>query len=143
METVVLEVIRELVLELQITFNKGAVMVLPPGVNKASGLTAAMRALDLSRHNVVGVGDAENDSAFLSICGYSVAVANTPPAVKAGVDLVTDGARGAGIVGADPSVDDVARAANFSGPPRSKLAGGRTYEIPYPAMAIRIASAIS
>jgi HAD superfamily hydrolase (TIGR01484 family) len=32
----VLEVIRELGLELQIIFNKGAVMVLPPGVNKAS-----------------------------------------------------------------------------------------------------------
>ena len=42
-ETVVLEAIRELGLELQIIFNKGAVMVLPPGVNKASGLEAALR----------------------------------------------------------------------------------------------------
>ena len=54
METVVLEVICELGLELQITFNKGAVMVLPPGVNKASGLEAALGELGLSRHNVVG-----------------------------------------------------------------------------------------
>jgi hydroxymethylpyrimidine pyrophosphatase-like HAD family hydrolase len=37
-ETVVLKVIRELGLELQIIFNKGAVMVLPPGINKAAGL---------------------------------------------------------------------------------------------------------
>ena len=36
----VLEAIRELGLELQIIFNKGAVMVLPAGVSKASGLEA-------------------------------------------------------------------------------------------------------
>jgi haloacid dehalogenase-like hydrolase len=38
MQDVVLETIREFGLELQIVFNKGAVMVLPSGVNKASGL---------------------------------------------------------------------------------------------------------
>ena len=90
METVVLEVIHEQGLELQITFNKGAVMVLPPGDNKASGLEAALQALGLSRHNVVGAGDAENDHAFLSICGCSVAVANALPAVKEGADLVVE-----------------------------------------------------
>ena len=68
-EAVVLETIRDLGLELQITFNKGAVMVLPAGVNKASGLAEAIRELELSLVNVVGVGDAENDHAFLSACG--------------------------------------------------------------------------
>lgn len=97
MENEVLAVIRELGLELQITFNKGAVMVLPPGVNKASGLEAALRMLGLSRHNVVGAGDAENDHAFLSLCGCSVAVANALPAIKATADLVTAEARGAGV----------------------------------------------
>ena len=58
--------IRDLGLELQVIFNKGAVMVLPSGVNKAIGLAAALRDLGLSPHNVVGVGDAENDHAFLS-----------------------------------------------------------------------------
>src|SRR5215472_652058 len=33
-QTIVLEAIRELALELQIIFNKGAVMVLPSGINK-------------------------------------------------------------------------------------------------------------
>jgi hydroxymethylpyrimidine pyrophosphatase-like HAD family hydrolase len=37
-EAEVLNVIRELGLDLQVIFNKGAVMVLPAGVNKASGL---------------------------------------------------------------------------------------------------------
>src|SRR5689334_12446564 len=41
LETVVLEVIAELGLELQIIFNKDSVMVLPTGINKATGLTAA------------------------------------------------------------------------------------------------------
>jgi hydroxymethylpyrimidine pyrophosphatase-like HAD family hydrolase len=64
-EQVVLETIRSLGLEHQVIFNKGAVMVLPPGVNKATGLVAALHALGISPRNVVGVGDAENDHAFL------------------------------------------------------------------------------
>ena len=64
-ETATLETIRDMSLELQIIFNKGAVMVLPTGVNKASGLRAALKELGLSPHNAVGIGDAENDEAFL------------------------------------------------------------------------------
>jgi HAD superfamily hydrolase (TIGR01484 family) len=94
-ETAVLEVIRDLGLELQVIFNKGAVMVLPAGVTKATGLAAALRALGLSPHNVVGVGDAENDHAFLHLCECAVAVANALPIVRDGADLVTQGDDGA------------------------------------------------
>jgi hydroxymethylpyrimidine pyrophosphatase-like HAD family hydrolase len=97
-ETVVLEVIRDLGLELQIIFNKGAVMVLPPGINKAAGLKAALEDLELSPHNVVAVGDAENDLAFLNICGCSAAVANALPSLKQSVDLVLEKERGAGVI---------------------------------------------
>jgi HAD superfamily hydrolase (TIGR01484 family) len=97
-EKLVLEAIREHGLELQIVFNKGAVMVLPAGVNKASGLKAALDDLGLSAHNVVSVGDAENDHAFLQASGYAAAVANALPAIKDEADLVTKGARGAGVV---------------------------------------------
>src|SRR5688572_9915111 len=62
-ETVVLDTIRELGLELHVIFNKGAVMVLPSGVNKETGMRAALTELGLSVHNVVGAGDAENDHA--------------------------------------------------------------------------------
>jgi len=82
----VLEAITELNLEMQIIFNKGAVMVLPSGVNKA---TEALKAIDLSPHNVVGIGDAENDHAFLRACGCNAAVANALPAVKDTADFVT------------------------------------------------------
>src|SRR5262245_33064937 len=93
----VLKVIHELGLELQVIFNKGAVMVLPSGVNKATGLVAALAQLGLSPHNAVGVGDAENDHAFLKVCECSAAVANALPAVKDTADVVTRGARGAGV----------------------------------------------
>ena len=97
-ETVVLEAIRDLGLELQIIFNKGAVMVLPANINKASGLRAALDRLGLSQHNVVGIGDAENDHAFMQLCGCSVAVENALDTIKTRVNFVTRGARGAGVV---------------------------------------------
>ncbi len=93
-----IEAIREAGLELQIVFNKDAVMILPAGVNKMTGLCSALQDLKLSRHNVVGVGDAENDHAFLDSCECSVAVANAIPSVKQRAALVTKGARGAGVV---------------------------------------------
>lgn len=87
-ETTVLEAIRDLELELHIIFNKGAVMVLPANVNKASGLKQALKRLSLSPHNVVGIGDAENDQALLGACGCAVAVANALPSVKEKADFV-------------------------------------------------------
>src|SRR6267142_2492472 len=95
-ETTALEVIRDLGLELQVIFNKGAVMVLPTGVNKATGLTAALKLMELSPHEVAGVGDAENDHAFLHLCECSVAVANALETLKQHVDWVTSKGHGAG-----------------------------------------------
>lgn len=97
-EGAVLETIKQLGLELQVIFNKGAVMVLPPGVNKASGLAAALTEMGCSAHNTIGVGDAENDHAFLRLCEVSVAVSNALPAVKEAADIVTAADRGAGVV---------------------------------------------
>ncbi len=96
-QTKVLDAIRELGLELQMIFNKGALMVLPSGVNKASGLTAALSELCLSRHNTIGAGDAENDHAFLSICECAVAVGNSVRTLRERADLVTREDRGAGV----------------------------------------------
>jgi hydroxymethylpyrimidine pyrophosphatase-like HAD family hydrolase len=96
-EKVALEAIRELGLEMQIIFNKGSVMILPAGVNKATGLVTALDELGLSSHNSVGIGDAENDHAFLRLCGVSAAVANALPSVKAECDLVTEGRAGTGV----------------------------------------------
>lgn len=96
-DVAVLQAIQELGLELQVIFNKGAVMILPAGVNKASGLVAALDELGLSARNAVGIGDAENDHAFLALCECSVAVANALPSLKEKADLVTTGDHGAGV----------------------------------------------
>ncbi|MFN8661933.1 MAG: HAD hydrolase family protein [Thermomicrobiales bacterium] len=67
-------------------------------MNKASGLSAALVELRLSSHNVVAVGDAENDQAMLSLAECAVAVANALPALKAHADYVTEGDHGVGVV---------------------------------------------
>jgi hydroxymethylpyrimidine pyrophosphatase-like HAD family hydrolase/energy-coupling factor transporter ATP-binding protein EcfA2 len=96
-ETAVLKAIHDLGLELHIIFNKGAVMVLPSYVNKASGLSQALDRLGLSPYNVVGIGDAENDQTLLSSCGCAVAVANALPSVKEKVDFIVAD-HGAGVI---------------------------------------------
>lgn len=92
-----LAAIHDLGLEWHIIFNKGSVMALPSGVNKATGLKAALDLLGLDPAQVVGVGDAENDLAFLKACGLGVAVANALPSVKTAADRVMAGMRGAGV----------------------------------------------
>jgi hydroxymethylpyrimidine pyrophosphatase-like HAD family hydrolase len=96
-EKTVVDAIHSLGLDLQVILNKGSVMVLPSGVNKATGLSAALKEMRVSPSAVVGVGDAENDHALLSACGFAVAVANALPALKDSADLVTAGDHGAGV----------------------------------------------
>jgi hydroxymethylpyrimidine pyrophosphatase-like HAD family hydrolase len=97
-EHAVLAAIRDLGLEWHVIFNKGSVMALPSGITKATGLEPVLKELGLTPDQVIGVGDAENDHAFLRTCGLSVAVANALPAVKDTADLVTQGARGFGVM---------------------------------------------
>jgi hydroxymethylpyrimidine pyrophosphatase-like HAD family hydrolase len=94
----VLGAIRDLGLELQVIFNKGAVMILPSGVNKASGLQAALVELGISRHNCIAVGDAENDHALLEQSELGVAVANAIPMLQERADWTTRGERGDGVI---------------------------------------------
>ncbi|MFD2146150.1 HAD-IIB family hydrolase [Mucilaginibacter antarcticus] len=93
----VLEAIKVAGLEHQVIFNKGAIMILPPGVNKATGLHRALKELNLSEHNAVAVGDAENDNAMLQVVECAVAVGNALPQLKANADWVAPGERGEGV----------------------------------------------
>jgi hypothetical protein len=96
-QAVFLEAVRELGLEMQIIFNKGALMLLPTGVNKASGLRAVATDLKVNTSAFVGIGDAENDHSFLAICGCSCAVDNAVASLKAEADIVTPGDHGTGV----------------------------------------------
>jgi hypothetical protein len=96
-EQAVRDTIWETGLDLQISLNKGSVMVLPFGVNKASGLSKALEHMHISPSAVVAVGDGENDAEFLRACGCAAAVANALPQIKANADFVTSGTHGAGV----------------------------------------------
>jgi hydroxymethylpyrimidine pyrophosphatase-like HAD family hydrolase len=93
----VLAAIRDLGLGWHVIFNKGSVMALPSDVTKATGLAPALAAIGATAAETVGVGDAENDQAFLKVCGLAVAVDNALASVKEIAHVVTSGARGAGV----------------------------------------------
>jgi phosphoglycolate phosphatase (TIGR01487 family) len=92
------QAIHKLRLDLQIILNRESVMVLPNGVDKGTGFRASLGELGVPSTSAVGIGDAENDSPFLTLCGLSVAVANAIPSLKEQVQLVTSGKDGAGVV---------------------------------------------
>ncbi len=97
-EATVQRIIRDLRLSWTTIRNRDSVMALPAGVDKGSGFSAALAELGIKPEFVMGLGDAENDHAFLRRCGFSVAVANAVPGLREEADLVTEGARGAGVV---------------------------------------------
>ena len=96
---VVLEEITRLGIDAQVVRNRGALMVLPGGVTKGTGLEQALGELGISRHSTIGVGDAENDHHLLQVCELGVAVGNAVDALKQRADLVLDEPDGAGVSG--------------------------------------------
>jgi len=94
---VVQQTIQTMALDLHIILNKRAVMVLPKGINKATGLEVVLGKIGMDPQQVVGIGDAQNDEDLLAFCGHGVAVANALPGLKALADFVTQGERGDGV----------------------------------------------
>lgn len=95
----VAEVIGELELDCQIIRNREALMVLPAGVTKGSGLCAVLSDMDFSPHNTLAVGDAENDLSMFGAAELGVAVSNAVSSVLRRADLVLEDADGAGVAG--------------------------------------------
>lgn len=93
----VLEMIGELGLDCQIVRNRASLMVLPAGVTKGTGLRAVLQELNLSGHNTIAVGDAENDLSLFGVAEIGAAVANAVPSVREHADLVLDTENGAAI----------------------------------------------
>ncbi len=89
--TSVLDVIRALEQPQILAFNRGRLMVLPPGVAKSIGLARVLSTLRLSIHNTIGIGDAENDHDLLDACEVGVAVEWGSPALRVVADEVISG----------------------------------------------------
>jgi hydroxymethylpyrimidine pyrophosphatase-like HAD family hydrolase len=85
-------------LELQVIFNKGAVMVLPSAVNKATGLMTALSRLLIPPSEVVAIGDGENDHSLLGAVGLGVAVSNAVPLLKESAAFVTKQPASRGVI---------------------------------------------
>lgn len=90
-------IIQSMDLAFQVIMNKKAVMVLPSGITKATGLQVALTELGLMAEQVAGIGDAENDLDLLRSCGLGVAVENALPSVKDVANRITSQPRGAGV----------------------------------------------
>jgi hydroxymethylpyrimidine pyrophosphatase-like HAD family hydrolase len=113
--------LHKLQLDFQLVTNPGALMMLPAGVNKASGVWAALRELGVSRHNLVAIGDGENDLALFEFAEHAVAVQNSDPLVQRVANRTTQGAYCDGFLelARDLIADDLAAAA-----PRHKVLVG-------------------
>jgi hydroxymethylpyrimidine pyrophosphatase-like HAD family hydrolase len=87
----VLDAVRALEQPDILAFNRGRLMVLPPGVAKSTGLQRALFELRTSIHNTVGIGDAENDHDLLDACELGVAVGWGSAALRAIADEIVAG----------------------------------------------------
>lgn len=64
--------------------------VMKKGTNKATGLEAALKKLDIPREKVVAFGDGENDLKLIQYAGVGVAMANGTKNVRKHADYITD-----------------------------------------------------
>lgn len=97
-EAAVREEVARLGLDLRLSFNKGALMVLPAAVSKATGLSHALASLGARAEETAAVGDGENDRRMLEVCALGVAVADAVDELKAVADRVLDEPDGPGVV---------------------------------------------
>lgn len=93
----VLQVLREMGGGATVEYNRGAVMVLPPGATKGTGLRYALHELGYSARNVVACGDAENDRSLFEVVELAAAVANAVPDIQDLADVVLPYENGAGV----------------------------------------------
>ncbi len=90
-------VIAEVGSDCQVVHNLSELMVVPAGTTKGTGVVALLRRLDLSRHNAVAIGNAENDIALLSVAEIGAAVADAVPSLKRHADAVLGHPNGSGV----------------------------------------------
>jgi hydroxymethylpyrimidine pyrophosphatase-like HAD family hydrolase len=96
-EAVVRAALAEVGASLALVYNRTALMVLPAGVGKGSGTEQALRAFGLSSHDVLALGDAENDLDLFDACGWAGCPASPVPELLRRADWSFPGEDGAAI----------------------------------------------
>ncbi len=79
-------VIRQVGVDAQLILNRSALMILPSGITKATGVARVLEELGGSAHNMIAFGDAENDFPLLALAELGVAAADAVAAVAAAAD---------------------------------------------------------
>ena len=80
----------------RIQVNRDRLMIVPPGVDKGSGLASILKMLNLSSERTACVGDGENDVPMFEVSGFKVALANSIDELKQRADYVADSSDGEG-----------------------------------------------
>ncbi|OGL12022.1 MAG: hypothetical protein A3I17_09215 [Candidatus Rokubacteria bacterium RIFCSPLOWO2_02_FULL_72_37] len=96
-EARVRDTLRTLGMRMAIAYNRAAVMLLPPGISKGDGVRQAVRALGLAHHDVLALGDAENDLDLFAACGWTGCPVNAVPELKDRADFIFPGENGSGV----------------------------------------------
>lgn len=73
-----------------IEYNKKAVMALPPGATKGTGLERLLTLCGFSPRNLAAFGDAENDLSMLMLAEVAIAVADAVPSIRDMADIVAE-----------------------------------------------------
>jgi hypothetical protein len=87
-------------ISLAVVHNRGRLMLLPLGVGKGSGVRRVLHDLGLSPHDVLALGDAENDLELFVACGFAACPASAVPAAREQADWVFPGEDGGAIAAA-------------------------------------------
>jgi phosphoglycolate phosphatase (TIGR01487 family) len=77
--------------------NRGTLMVLPEGIDKASGVRRALAELGRHDAGLICIGDGENDLSLFSMASFKVATAEAVDSLKEAADFVCEGAGSAGV----------------------------------------------
>ena len=93
---------------LEFIYNRASLMLVPPGISKGTGVRQAVQALGLSCHDVLAIGDAENDLELFDACGWAACPGNAVRRLRDRADFVFPGDNGRSVAQAivGPILDD-------------------------------------
>ncbi len=81
-------------------YNRTSLMLLPAGVSKGKGVERVLQMMGLSFHDVLALGDAENDLDLFRACGWCGCPGDAVPSVRERADWVFPGHDGQAIAAA-------------------------------------------
>lgn len=93
-EARVRDVLASVGVRLEFAYNRASLMLVPPGISKGGGVRQAIQALGLSFHDVLAMGDAENDGELFDACGWAACPGNAVQELKNRADFVFPGENG-------------------------------------------------